>query len=102
MPRVYDVDDVVTTDGRSCGAIRDDLRDCILNDDCVKKDKKLPSECFRLNLISEECASMRTLLFECKRSLVRLSSSSLSCSSSSTGQHDDNIMSLMMMKSLLT
>lgn len=72
MPRVFDVDDVVTSDGRSCGEIRDDLRDCILNDDCVKKDKKLPSECFRDNLMSEDCMQLRTLLFECKRSLVSL------------------------------
>lgn len=74
MPRVYEVEDEIKTDGRSCGAIRDDLRDCVLHDECVTKDKKLPSECFRENLISEECKSLSNLLFECKRSLVSDSS----------------------------
>ena len=72
MPRVYDIDDEIKNDGSSCGVIRDDLSDCILNDDCVKKDGKLPSECFRQQLLSEECMNLRTLLFECKRSLVSL------------------------------
>ena len=70
MPRVYDVDDEIKESTRSCGNIADDLKYCIMTSDCVQKDKKLPSECFKENLLSEECYNLRTLLFECKRSLV--------------------------------
>src|SRR3989442_830604 len=72
MPRIYDVEDVIKDDGSSCGGVRDDLKHCILESDCVKIDKMLPSECVKRKLVSEECFQLRELLFECKRSLVRM------------------------------
>lgn len=72
MPRIYDVEDVIKDDGSSCGGVRDDFRHCILESDCVKIDKMLPSECMKRKLVSEECFQLRELLFECKRSLVRM------------------------------
>lgn len=72
MPRLYDIDDKVETDGRSCGAVRDDFRYCVMHSDCVTKDKIKPSECVKNNLIPDECQNLKTLLFECKRSLVSI------------------------------
>lgn len=70
MPRLYDLDDKIETDGTSCSAVREDFRYCVMNCDCVTKDRIKPSECVKNHLIPEECENLRTLLFECKRSLV--------------------------------
>lgn len=35
MPRVYDVEDEMKSDGRSCGDIRDDYKECVR--ECMKK-----------------------------------------------------------------
>ena len=52
------------------------LKDCLMRSDCVVKDGNLPSDCLRnhFNELPEECKSIRTALFNCKRGMVRLSS----------------------------
>ena len=76
MPRLYNLDDKIESDGTSCSAVREDFRYCVMNCDCVKKDRIKPSECVKSNQIPEECQNLKTLLFECKRSLVSRSAAS--------------------------
>jgi cytochrome c oxidase assembly factor 5 len=72
MPRIYETEEDVKTDGRSCGDIRDDLRYCLLQTDCVQKERKTMKECLlsQHHSVPEECHNLRYLLFECKRSLL--------------------------------
>lgn len=70
MPRTYGLEDEIKNSEKSCGNIRDDYKDCVLHSDCVFKDKKLPSQCISQGLDGEECQALRTLMFECKRSLL--------------------------------
>jgi len=76
MPRTYGLEDEVKMSNVSCGNIRDDFKDCVLNSDCVKKENNKPSYCVTNELIGEECDSLRALMFECKRSLVSISNNS--------------------------
>ncbi|CAG2165263.1 unnamed protein product [Oppiella nova] len=72
MVRVFDTEEDIKSDGRSCSAIREDLKYCINATDCVRKDRKTPRECLRERhpSVPEECHQLRNLLYECKRSLV--------------------------------
>ncbi|XP_025086911.1 cytochrome c oxidase assembly factor 5-like [Pomacea canaliculata] len=57
----------------ACVGLREDLRECLLKSDCVRKNGKTPKECLRLGndpSIPSECQSLRTAFFECKRSLL--------------------------------
>ncbi|KAB7500969.1 Cytochrome c oxidase assembly factor 5 [Armadillidium nasatum] len=59
-------------DGRSCSGVREDLKACLYETDCVKKHKKTPRECLRTfdESIPQECYALRVTFFECKRSLL--------------------------------
>lgn len=75
MPRVFPEDaapDDETKDkkGGPCANLREDFRLCMLNTDCVGVQKKKVKECFDTNQVPTECVQLRTLLFECKRSLL--------------------------------
>jgi cytochrome c oxidase assembly factor 5 len=75
MPRVFP-DDLTQEErtkkkgGRSCENLREDFKLCMLNTDCVGVQKKKVKECFDTNQVPTECVQLRTLLFECKRSLL--------------------------------
>jgi len=72
MVRVYETEEDIKGDGSSCSAIREDLKYCINTTDCVRKDRRTPRDCLRSRdpSVPEECYKLRTLLFECKRSLI--------------------------------
>lgn len=59
-------------DKRPCAGVRADLKMCLLNTDCVKRDKKTPRECLKTNdgSVPNECQALRNTFFECKRSLL--------------------------------
>lgn len=72
MPRVYPEEaegEAVAKKG-PCGEIREDFKLCMLNTDCIKIHRKKASECFETGDVPIECQQLRTLLFECKRSLL--------------------------------
>ncbi|BES93869.1 Cytochrome c oxidase assembly protein PET191 [Nesidiocoris tenuis] len=62
----------VLVDGSTCAGVRADLKTCLLESDCVKKDKKTPRECLRINdaTVPAQCQVLRNLFFECKRSML--------------------------------
>lgn len=73
MPRVYpeDVDEVVTEVKKGpCSELRQDFKLCVLSADCVKVQRRKVQDCFDTNDMPVECQQLRTLLFECKRSLL--------------------------------
>lgn len=72
MPRIYpeDATDETTTKKGSCSSIREDFRLCMLNTDCVKIEKRKAIDCIQSNDVPIECLQLKTLLFECKRSLL--------------------------------
>ncbi|XP_054711657.1 cytochrome c oxidase assembly factor 5-like [Uloborus diversus] len=57
---------------RPCTGVKQDLINCLLASDCVRIEKQTPKQCLvsRHPSVSEECYSLRTLYFECKRSLL--------------------------------
>ncbi|KAK9498577.1 hypothetical protein O3M35_003178 [Rhynocoris fuscipes] len=59
-------------DTSSCAGVRADLKNCLLESDCVKKHKKTPRECLLSNdeYVPAECQALRNLLMECKRSFL--------------------------------
>lgn len=69
MARVFETEQDVKTDGRACGTIREDLKQCIKESDCVKVHLKSPKECLREAdpTVPIECLQLRQLLFDCKR-----------------------------------
>ncbi|XP_045769342.1 cytochrome c oxidase assembly factor 5 [Maniola jurtina] len=66
----YAPEEVGLADTSPCAAIRADLKMCLLNSDCCKKDKKTPRECLKDNSCPTECLQLRHTFFECKRSLL--------------------------------
>lgn len=72
MPRVYPEDAEPTTKkkGPPCSELKEDFKLCMLNTDCVKIHHKKVKECFDDGEVPTECVQLRTLLFECKRSLL--------------------------------
>ncbi|XP_049872639.1 cytochrome c oxidase assembly factor 5 [Pectinophora gossypiella] len=63
-------DEVGLADKSPCAGIRADLKMCLLESDCCRKDKKTPRECLQAHLVPEECMQLRHTFFECKRSLL--------------------------------
>ncbi|KAM3957094.1 cytochrome c oxidase assembly factor 5 [Aphomia sociella] len=63
-------DEVGLKDKSPCAGIRADLKMCLLNSDCCKKDKRSPRECLKDGLVPDECLQLRQSFFECKRSLL--------------------------------
>ncbi|KAF5273465.1 hypothetical protein FQA39_LY07482 [Lamprigera yunnana] len=59
-------------DKSPCAGVRADLKMCVLNSDCVKRDKKTPRECLKTTdgSVPTECQALRNTFFECKRSLL--------------------------------
>ncbi|GFN75057.1 cytochrome c oxidase assembly factor 5 [Plakobranchus ocellatus] len=54
----------------ACEGIRDDLIECLLKTDCVKKDKKTPRDCLHEPSLPDECVKLRVAFFECRRSML--------------------------------
>ncbi|CAL1265955.1 unnamed protein product [Larinioides sclopetarius] len=71
MP-VYTEEDEIKKYSTPCSGVKEDLITCLRNSDCVKIEKKTPKECLvsRHPSVSDECYPLRTLFFECKRSLL--------------------------------
>ncbi|KAL8585664.1 hypothetical protein ACOMHN_053162 [Nucella lapillus] len=75
MPK-YGTEDTVedTKPKLACSGLRDDLKECLLKSDCVRKDGRTPKECLLLGgsdpNFPTECQSLRSAFFECKRSLL--------------------------------
>lgn len=72
MPRIYSEDttpEAIAKKG-SCSVLREDFKLCMLNSDCIKIQKRKSRDCLESNEVPIECQQLRTLLFECKRSLL--------------------------------
>jgi len=80
MPKYYaDVAEEESKPKRSCDGLREDLKTCLVNSDCVQKHGKTPRECLLLSnvagspdaaLVPSECQVLRQTFFECKRSIL--------------------------------
>ncbi|KXJ70203.1 cytochrome c oxidase assembly factor 5 [Aedes albopictus] len=59
-------------DETACARVRADLKMCLLQSDCCKKERKLPRECLSRQdgSVPDECFAIRNTFFECKRSLL--------------------------------
>ncbi|XP_055907121.1 cytochrome c oxidase assembly factor 5 [Eupeodes corollae] len=57
-------------DNSACAGVRADLKMCLLESDCCKKDRKTPRQCLQSNDVPEECQVLRNTFFECKRSIL--------------------------------
>ncbi|PNF38329.1 Cytochrome c oxidase assembly factor 5 [Cryptotermes secundus] len=68
----YEGENAHLVDQNPCAGIRADLKMCLLESDCVKKQKKTPRECLKSfdASVPNECYALRTTFFECKRSLL--------------------------------
>ncbi|KAI3387065.1 hypothetical protein SNEBB_009823 [Seison nebaliae] len=64
--------------GRPCDALRFELKQCLMNTDCVLKKNYLPDECLRNKnlrpLVDDRCFKLANALFECKRSILDMRS----------------------------
>ncbi|RWS03579.1 cytochrome c oxidase assembly factor 5-like protein [Dinothrombium tinctorium] len=54
----------------SCENVRTEFKQCVLESDCVRVNKKHPNDCVLQHDVPESCQNLRTLMFECKRSLL--------------------------------
>lgn len=72
MPRVFpeDAEDITEAKKGPCSELRKDFKLCMLNTDCVKIQRRKTRDCFESNDVPIECIQLKTLLFECKRSLL--------------------------------
>lgn len=75
MPKVYDLDatpeDVKKDKNRRpCSDLRDDLKECIEEADCVKVQRRKVKDCYESGELPIRCIQLRQILFDCKRSLL--------------------------------
>lgn len=72
MPRIYpeDAPPIEERKKNACSELREDFKLCVLNTDCVGKEKRKVKDCFDSGDMPIECLQLRQLLFECKRSLL--------------------------------
>ncbi|NXV90500.1 COA5 factor, partial [Calonectris borealis] len=63
MPKYYEDKE---EDGRACGGVREDLRQCLLESPCVLQENKSPKQCLR----EGHCRNLQMTFFACKRSMV--------------------------------
>ncbi|EFX86759.1 cytochrome c oxidase assembly factor 5-like [Daphnia pulex] len=72
MPQSFYEPEQLVVDTRPCSALREDLKFCIQNTDCFKKEKKTPRQCLLENhpSVPAECHQLRQSFFECKRSIL--------------------------------
>ncbi|ELU08116.1 hypothetical protein CAPTEDRAFT_218889 [Capitella teleta] len=59
--------------GRACQGLREDLRECLMQSDCVIKDGKSPKDCLLMGRhpsVPDRCHALRQSFFDCKRSLI--------------------------------
>ncbi|XP_065487225.1 cytochrome c oxidase assembly factor 5 isoform X1 [Caloenas nicobarica] len=63
MPKYYEEK---VEDGRACGGVREDLRQCLLESACVLQENKSPKQCLR----EGHCRSLQVTFFACKRSMI--------------------------------
>ncbi|XP_005013420.1 cytochrome c oxidase assembly factor 5 [Anas acuta] len=63
MPKYYEEKE---EDGRACGGVREDLRQCLLESPCVLQENKSPKQCLR----EGHCRSLQNTFFACKRSML--------------------------------
>ncbi|XP_046917287.1 cytochrome c oxidase assembly factor 5 [Dermatophagoides farinae] len=70
--RVYETIEDVKGDGSPCSAIREELKFCIRNTDCVKELRMTPKECLKTKhpSVPDKCHRLAYLFFECKRSVL--------------------------------
>ncbi|XP_033102167.1 cytochrome c oxidase assembly factor 5-like [Anneissia japonica] len=56
---------------RPCSGLKEDLKTCLLESNCVRKDGKTPKECLQPgNDVQQPCRALQYSFFECKRSLL--------------------------------
>ncbi|KAL5460365.1 hypothetical protein EMCRGX_G033811 [Ephydatia muelleri] len=66
-------EDAITERGkRACSGLREELLDCLLKSDCVRKHGLTPRQCLQEGAPDQnpECNSLHVAFFECKRSLL--------------------------------
>ncbi|KAM6386220.1 cytochrome c oxidase assembly factor 5 isoform 1-T1 [Alca torda] len=63
MPKYYEDKE---EDGRACGGVREDLRQCLLESPCVLQENKSPKQCLK----EGHCRSLQMTFFACKRSMT--------------------------------
>ncbi|XP_053240131.1 cytochrome c oxidase assembly factor 5 [Podarcis raffonei] len=63
MPKYYEEKE---KDFRACAGVREDLRTCLLESDCVIQEGKGPKLCLK----EGHCKGLLVSFFECKRSLL--------------------------------
>jgi len=62
-------EDVKASNKRSCAGLRDDLLECLLASDCVRKDRITPRECLKEGKAPPDCVALSQAFYACKRSL---------------------------------
>ncbi|XP_063956399.1 cytochrome c oxidase assembly factor 5-like [Lytechinus pictus] len=69
MPKYFEEPDGEVR--KPCAGLREDLKACLLESDCVRKDKLTPKECLKEGArVDSECRALQFAFFECKRSLL--------------------------------
>ncbi|KAJ1118530.1 hypothetical protein NDU88_006721 [Pleurodeles waltl] len=63
MPKYYEDKE---EDTQPCSGVREDLKTCLLETDCVLKEGKTPKECLKQG----HCRALQVTFFECKRSIL--------------------------------
>ncbi|XP_078514326.1 cytochrome c oxidase assembly factor 5 [Lissotriton helveticus] len=63
MPKYYEEKEEYS---QPCSGVREDLKTCLLETDCVLKEGKTPKECLK----EGHCRALQVTFFECKRSIL--------------------------------
>nr|CAD7594889.1 unnamed protein product [Timema genevievae] len=55
-------------DKSPCAGVRADLKICLLESDCVRRDKKTPRDCLKTHdgSVPDQCYALRNTFFDCK------------------------------------
>ncbi|NP_001165254.1 cytochrome c oxidase assembly factor 5 [Xenopus laevis] len=63
MPKYYEEKE---EEKHPCGGVKEDLKNCLLQSDCVLQEGKSPKECLKEGY----CKALQVTFFECKRSIL--------------------------------
>lgn len=60
--------------GIACDRLRQELKKCIKQSDCVQKDRRLAKDCIRSSdgTVPDRCFSLLSTFSDCKRSMVKI------------------------------
>lgn len=64
------LDDINEDTTKACWMLRSELKKCILESDCIQKDKMSPRDCLKGGNVDVSCRNLQYTYYQCRRSIL--------------------------------